>query len=99
MILLFKYVPQQSAFGREIRTLFDFFISRNIYATDSKVPINFDTFQTVLEGRCCLREEIRVKFLGIGVEQKPKYDQKQEFYVPWDDISSLPEAWFVKQQK
>ncbi len=38
-----------------------------------------------------LREEIRVKFLGIGVDQRPKLDQTTEYYVPLDDLVLKPE--------
>jgi len=33
-----------------------------------------------------LRDEIRRKFLGVGIDQRPKLDQQTEFFVPLDDL-------------
>ena len=74
LLHLYKNIPKTSAIGLELLTLIEYHIQHNIKANSQhdRIRINFEIFNQLLP-KFSLREEIRTKFCGIGVEDKLHY--------------------------
>jgi len=71
LLHLQKNIPSTSLLGMEIMNLFDFYMRCNIYSRTLRdaTVITFDVYDTKTK-TFSLREEIRSKFLGIGLDLK-----------------------------
>jgi hypothetical protein len=70
LLHLYKNIPSSSDFGLELLKLIKFHIKHNIEVNSfsKRVTINFEVFLNILSNRFSLRNEIRKKILGIGVD-------------------------------
>jgi hypothetical protein len=69
LLHLQKNISNTSPLGLEVMHIVDHFMKTNIYSKNirERIPITFDIFCNLLNQKCCLRDEIRQKFLGIGI--------------------------------
>jgi len=82
LLYLQKNIPYNTRIGVELMEIIEYYLSSNVYSRSlrDRIEINFEVFITKQNSKLCLREEIRERFLGIGV--KLDLDPDQPHPVP-----------------
>ncbi len=71
-----KNIPCNTRIGVELMQIIEYYLQQNVYSRSlrDRIEINFEVFLTKMNSKFCLKDEIRERFLGIGVKLEADYD-------------------------